>query len=705
MVFQQIRDYYFELQRIIPTEWKHFQRVDYHPPESTDSPEAYDLRRLLHTYRSPSNPAATEEYRHNYLQVTKGLSERDILKGEPFEFFEPADLTRFPESRIPAPGILQLPIRMHPDQVITSTDLLPETGFTIHPLIDYLITAKYPEYRSIINRLCRPLGTTDATFNDFNKEQVETPPVPKELNDAIIPLIRIIIGAQPYQPLHYVDVLYAKLPLSTGASYFYRHSYDMRTHAAYSCPKDYSHKPSSKGYFYNAYNEFSRTVVHRIKTYGLPFSPEDLTKTEIDDKLRNFFISHATMLFTRNHISDRDGNLKQRPVYAMDTLFIHLECMITFPLHIHARSMKSCIMYSLETIRGGCRYMDNIASQYNSFLCIDWSSYDQRMPYHIIETFFTLFIPSLIVINHAYQPTVEYPTYPDLSSTDMANRIFNILCFIRLWYFNCVYVTADGYAYIRTLAGVASGMFNTQYLDSYCNLYLLIHALFHFGCTPEEIMEISFFIMGDDNVLLTLWEAKRLYAFMLFLEKHALERFNMVLSTKKSIFTTLRSKIEMLGYTCTYGNATRNSDKLIAQLCFPERGPRDKFMSARAIGIAYASAGNDLKLYNFCRDVYHTFLPYADTSEEVMRGNLARYLPGMFRVLDDPTEFLNVERFPTIDEIRIRYRRWSGPLDPTTRWNIAHFIELPGESLTDIQTLEDYMSANNMQFPDVQRLF
>jgi len=349
--------------------------------------------------------------------------------------------------------------------------------------------------------------------------------------------------------------------------------------------------------------------------------------------------------------------------------------------------------------------MDARARAYTSFLCIDWSSFDQRMPWIIVDTFFTVFLPLLIVISHGYQPTVAYPTYPDLTPDKLFSRIFNIICFLRTWYFNCVFCTADGYAFVRRFAGIASGMLNTQYLDSYCNLFLMIHALIHFGCTDLEILDLVIFVMGDDNVVLSNWEPKRLHTFMLFFEQHALTRFGMVLSSSKSIFTTLRSKIEMLGYTCNNASPVRNIAKLVAQLCYPEHGPKDKYMSSRAIGMAYAAAGQDPTFHQFCHDVYNTFLPYAEPITDLNMPNIMKHLPGIFKMLDDPSEFVNPERFPSMTEVRARYTQWQGELDPHKKWNPAHFTTDPGDVPRDAITMADYMLEKDISFPPITHLF
>jgi hypothetical protein len=706
MVFTTIRNYFNEFKNTKLAESKFFQRFGTTAPQVLHEHLDTDLRRLQASYHDKHHE---KEITANYLdhigQTHEGFEISDRMKGEPFEFYRDCTPDEIPPSRHSAPGIRTLPVRLHTQQVVIATSDVPETGFQLHPLLKYLIISKYPTYMQAVIKYCRPLGTTDATFNDFNREQTEYPSVPIDTTHRIVNLVCRFINATPFLPLHYVDTFFCKMPLSTGTSYFYRHSYDQRTHAAFSHPEEYQSKQTSKGYFYNSFTEWARTIVHRIKEFQLPFSPENLSPLETTLRLRRFFIEHCTLLFTRNHISDRDGTLKQRPVYAMDTLFLHLEAMVTFPLHILARSTKSSLMYSLETIRGGCSYMDVRARAFTSYLCIDWSSFDQRMPWIIVDTFFTVFLPALLVINHGYQPTAEYPIYPDLTADKLFSRLYNIICFLRTWYFNCVFATADGYAYVRLFAGIASGMLNTQYLDSYCNLFLIIHALIHFGCSDQEILELVIFVMGDDNVVLSIWTPDRLHSFMLFFEQHALSRFGMVLSTKKSIFTTLRTKIEMLGYRCNGGNPRRPLDKLIAQLCYPEHGPVDKYMSSRAVGMAWAAAGQDADFHSFCYDVYRTFEPYHDVNYKQDISKILKHLPGVFKMLDNPEEFVNVERFPSIMEVRNRYEHWQGELDPFKKWSPSHFMTPPGIVPPDSVTMTEYMLEHSLVFPDVERLF
>jgi hypothetical protein len=657
---------------------------------------------LKHARTDDPESQHTPESLAHYKDVLQGYAKRDFFSNAAFEFFkplEPSEQHGFPNRRKPSPGIISLPFRFHKTLSPQATTEL-DSHF-LDDRMSNIIYSCFPQYAIHVYELCRPSETQDSTFNDFNKEQKEYPPIPTDLSFRIIHLIIILLNALPFRPLHYVDTFFTGLPLSTGVSYFYRHSYDVRTHAHFNHPTEYATKTTSKGYFLNTFAQYARTIIHRIKETSYPFDIKSLSISERKSRLRTFFMEHATNLFTRSQISKRLGPYKLRPVYAMDTLFLTLETMITYPLHVLARSTKSCILYSYETIRGGCSRLDALAQRYTSFLCIDWSSFDQRVPFIIIDLFFTTFLPLLLIISHGYQPTPDYPIYPDLTTPDMFHRLFNIIQFLRTWYFNCVFVTHDGFAYVRTLAGIASGMLNTQYLDSFCNLFLMIHALIHFGCTDLEILEIMFFVLGDDNVLFTTWSYPRLNAFLTFLETHSLDRFGMILSPTKSLITPLRSRIEILGYQCNLGTPRRPIDKLTAQLVYPEHGFKPEYMSDRAIGIAYASAGCDSTFYAFCKSVHSAYLPDRRIQP---KSQLARYAPGYLKLLDIE-DLPSFDFFPTLSEIQSRYSNWKGQLPQDRKWSPAHFLNEPNTPLTGVTTMYEYMTAHNITFPKVDRLF
>ena len=727
MPFNAVRNYFAERLIRLKREWMTFQSSDRDPNLTLDISQDSDYRRYYASARyNPDNEAKHLALNKEYSTLVEAFRDNNDRKHQPYELHQPIppDAAPIPEHRRPIDGIKLVPLMYHYGHVIHdplpqlqfdlseySTDSVepidnvdPEYGYPISFKIYNLICSRYPCYTSVINDYCRPLGTVDATFLDFNKEQVPSAPINPTRQENVLHHIFKFLDAKPYQPIHFVDTQYCKTPLVTGTGYHNRYSFKQRAHAKYSHPEEYALMTTSKGYFYNATYENARTLVHFIKQFGLPFKLEfdltegDLTDEQVQtyiDKSNDFFNDYPTLLFTRNHISKRDGPLKVRPVYAVDDLFIIIELMLTFPLTVQARKPSCCIMYGLETIRGSNHYIDYVARSYSTFFSLDWSSYDQRLPRVITDVYYSDFLRRLIVINHGYQPTYEYPTYPDLDEHKLYERMNNLLYFLHSWYNNMTFVLPDGYAYRRTYCGVPSGLYNTQYLDSFGNLFLIIDAMIEFGFTSYEIDDFILLVLGDDNTGMTIIPIDRISKFIEFLEKYALERYNMVLSSTKSVLTSLRSKIETLGYQCNYGNPKRDIFKLVAQLCFPENGLKPHTMAARAVGIAYAAAGQDTMFHSFCQDVYNIYrLDYKPDA----RANLY-FQRQVLQNLEDGMPDLTtpiVPPFPSLYEVREMYSSYKGPLSFAPKWNESHFIHDPDVTPPNPKTMRDYEIENNI---------
>lgn len=694
MTFQAVRNYFAEAARRLTTEWKFFQQAeqeDLPPPTSLDT----DFLRIYNAVRNKkleqANARAAEvEYQRIQNEINNPENK------DAFQFYKdiPPPL---PDDRIPAPGIQFVPRTFHKGRQIFATNELPETGFNVDPPLENLVRDQFPQYLFVIQKFARPLGSTAATFKDFNREQVPSSPLEPSLCARILKHVTRMLAAKPFLPLHFVDTNFAGLPLSTGTGYHNRYSSKIKAHAKVSAPPEYQQKPTSKGYFYNAFNEFARDIIHQMKSTATPFVPSD--DPERNASLWNNFVDrYPTLLFTRSQISKRTGPLKTRPVYAVDDLFLKIEIMLTFPLHIQARSMRSSIMYGLETLRGGNVYLDRIAQNFSSFFTIDWSNFDQRVPRIITDIFFTQFLPALIIISHGYQPTREYPVYPDLTPEKMFTRMDNLLFVLHYWFNNMTFLSQDGFAYRRLHAGIPSGLLNTQYLDSFVNLFVLIDGLIAFGATDDDIIAFAVFVMGDDNTCFTHWPLWRLDLFLSFFEHHALSRWNMVLSKTKSVLTDRRNEIESLSYQCNFGAPLRPLDKLAAQLLYPERSLKRHFMSMRAVGIAYAAAGMSLDFHRLCKSVYDLYLPYFKehtfTIEDIEKFK-RRHAYQIF-ASDEELSDIDITIFPTIEEVRHLPSYWHGPLPTSPKWNEAHFVS----SVYDIPephiTLLDYRKNNNI---------
>jgi hypothetical protein len=727
MSFNPLRNYLAERIARIRNEWKIFQSSNEDPTAALELNQDSDTSR---TYLAAKHEYIelfdTKRLNAEFSALQETFIASNSLLFQPFELHKPlATDVPLPEQRTPAPGLLAVPAFFHSTRVIHADPLTTRTVQQTDPLdvnesyipgdIDYgqpidqslidLINSQFPEYRQIVSQYCRPAGTTDATFRDFNKPQVDSKPIDPERKLHVLNHIFHFLDATPYLPIHFVDTQFAKLPMSTGTGYFNRFSYRQRAHAKYSHPPEYAERPTSKGYFLNATLDYARTVIHKIKTSGLPFDysfPDDATEltpdiiSDISDKLNAFFNDHPTLLFTRNHISDRDKTLKVRPVYAVDEIFLLLEIILFFPLTVQARKSSCCIMYGLETMRGSNHHLDQLAQAFSTFFTIDWSGYDQSLPRVITDIFFTDFIRRLIVVSHGYAATYEYPVYPDLTTDKMYTRMDNLLHFLHLMYNNMTFLSADGYAYRRLYAGVPSGLYLTQYLDSFGNLFLLIDGMIEFGFTDKEIRAIMLFVLGDDNSGFTNWPLERLHSFLSFLETYAKSRYNMTLSKTKSVVTSMRSKIETLSYQCNYGSPRRPIDKMVAQLCYPEHGFKPQYMSSRAVGLAYASAGQSRTFHNFCYQVYKLFLPQAAIGPSDLEI-IKRWLPGPFYATIDATDAeIALLRFPTLEEVLKQFDHYHGPLKYPPKWNIAHFINDPDYLPPDAITMHEYEIINSI---------
>lgn len=495
---------------------------------------------------------------------------------------------------------------------------------------------------------------------------------------------------------------------------------------------------TSKAWFINTHLYFDRTVVHNIKTYGYPFVPTSIGSNL--SRLFNWFLKLPTMMYTRSHISLKTL-LKVRPVYNVPMLFLRIETMLTYPLHCIAMEGYSAILYGYETIRGGLYQMNQLAYHYTSYMMIDWSSFDQSVPYTVIMTFFTVYLPSLIVVNHYYAEIHKYPeathhasyttkaeayhakglftqyTINELTTLIFATKISNTLNFLWTWYQNMVIISPDGFAYVRRNAGVLSGFLNTQYLDSYANLFVMIYSMLTYGFSPLQIETMLFFILGDDNICFSNIDYLIMENFFLFLPGFAATQFGMTLSVKKSILTRLRNKIEVLGYRNSDGLPRRNVEKLIAQLAFPERHTNDLINMHRAIGYAWSSAGQCPRFHDLCRQV---FLYYRNKTIEMRSTNPELYeslnyeklsaiyseinelesaeptsrvkftLPGPFQALLSLGEKIpDINHFPDLYTVIHEFESWKGFLGCSKKWDNSYFSNPPEFTSIDIVTLQD----------------
>jgi hypothetical protein len=510
----------------------------------------------------------------------------------------------------------------------------------------------------------------------------------------IMTLIRHHFNVKPYRPLHFADALAAETPLSTSASYYSKFDPRTRVLARYSAPSRYRDMPTSKGYNINVMlNEF-RLEFHHIKYDGIPFPNDDPNIVQASTRAEEYFAKHPSQLFIRTQISKRDPSQpkKIRPVYSVDDRFLHIEKTLTTPMLQQLRNPQCCVAHGLETFRGSMTLLDRIAIHFTSYISLDWSQFDQRLPYYVIVAYYLDFLASLIIVSHGYMPTRSYPdTTSDIHS--FAKRQFNVLLFLLTWYLSMTFLTFDGFAFIRNLGGVPSGLLNTQSLDSFGNMYIILDCLLEFGFSESECTQMLFSVLGDDNLIYLKANLERVTKFMTFLEVYSKTRHGMVLSILKSMYSNLRSKITFLSYENTYGYATRPIGKLVAQLAFPERpipSHREWIHAARALGLAYASCGQDPVFHLLCKMVYDSFRPQDSVpTHHVMKV----FKKWKYQLSDFDIESVTYSfpEFPTCPEIRHATYGYQGPFNETDKWNFNVFTVPPSDNLQEFTTLKDYI--------------
>jgi hypothetical protein len=662
-----------------------------------------------------------------YDSQVEGIEEHRAHIEQPLQLYSPHDYRDTPDLRIPKPGLALLEARyfrnspgigptelpehlLHNDPSAAEEPLnrKPETysvdldlsGFPPHPEITRLIQQWTPHFLPYLSQFCRPYSYGPQAFYDFNRTTETFPPPTTDRENDILYIISKIFNCRPYQPLHFADTLAAKFPLSTSASYHEKKSPRYSVLSRYNSPSLYASKPSKKGHHINTTLIYARQALHQIKESGTPFG-DNLSDALIPDSaenehLQSFIKAHPTELFIRSQISKSDPNepKKIRPVYAAPLTFLLIEIMLTYCFIVQLRNSDCAVMHGLETFRGAMFHIDRVALNFINYISLDWSQYDQRLPFYVIVAYFTRWLPSLIIINKGYAGTHTYPDTRFSDPSKFAIRIFHLLQFALLWYINMVFISYDGYAYVRLNAGVPSGIYNTQPLDSFGNMYIIADCLLEFGFTIPECLDMIFFILGDDNVFFTNQKFNRICDFMQFLNEYAKSRHGMIVSVLKSVFTQIRTKIEVLGYTNNYGMPTRPLGKLVAQLAFPEREVKHEWQhAARALGLAQANVGQDHSFHMLCYFVYKRFKPAEPIPTAQLKQSL-KYTVVEHLGLDTESEFVSFPPFPEFEEIRSSVSYYHGSFHETDKWNWNIFTNPPSTNASDVITLSQWLQEH-----------
>lgn len=512
-----------------------------------------------------------------------------------------------PQKRIPASGItLHAKIRYRHRTGAEHLESQDPTGPEPMRGVSFVIEQWFPDFVHVLYDWCRPTANFDAIFENFNQEVKPREPVSQTRKNMITSLIDHSFRTDPYPPVHFADLRFYAWPRTTRADYHTINSPHLRdqANAAVDLEDDfqhtvsltpegepvysrsdnpnpvrtewiYRHRPVSKGFFFNAMLSASRTIHHYVKRYALPFQPRADKEWNVAN-LYKWFIVRPTEMLVRSQIFKVDS-LKVRPAYNVPFTFLSIEASLSLGAVTQCRMPYNCMLWGKETIRSGLRFFDKLVvdEKFTSFLMLDWSRYDQLIPFVIVMNMFE-WPKTKIVVSQGYAETFNYrlatyrqemasdsftneslfgvhrttifgspqPLTPTVFHEDpehyttlckektgcephfhvMAYYLHNTSRFLTTWYEQTFYATPDGYCYQRMYAGVPLGLFLTQFLDSFANLFLVFDGMLSYGFSPELIKRFAFFVQGDDNVIFTHLELQELIEFLDWFSAYALRR-------------------------------------------------------------------------------------------------------------------------------------------------------------------------------------
>lgn len=171
----------------------------------------------------------------------------------------------------------------------------------------------------------------------------------------------------------------------------------------------------------------------------------------------------------------------------------------------------------------------------------------------------------------------------------------------------------------------------------------------------------------------------------------------MIVSVKKTIVTSLRHKIEILGYRNDFGFPSRDADKVIATLAFPARHVSSPLiMMMRCIGLAVSLAGSHLRAHQCIAHCYAYYRLKSDLTDEELSlihptPEASGPVEGLFRMDPEILRQFTLDQFPSIYEIREMYSRpHKDDNNFHPMWNRDYFLNDPTVLSQEQMTLSQY---------------
>nr|QLC36812.1 RNA-dependent RNA polymerase [Sarcosphaera coronaria partitivirus] len=496
----------------------------------------------------------------------------------------------------------------------------------------------------------------------------------------------------PLRPIHFADLRHYPLVLSTNAGAPFASSKKWQdyvkakwNHFKNGIPfKDLTHRDlfaeahqgqslnptmvdarMTKRNLYNEMFFLNRTIIHKIKD-GIHY----------DNKGRDFRYWHTA--FARQHIVKAEDPDKVRLVFGAPSTGLFAELMFVWPIQTWLLSLgeKSPMLWGFETITGGWyrlrNYFSRTSPRHELVGTLDFSKFDKYARHDVIKDIHRRIMRPMFTFDEGYHPTYDYPISKEEGYDPQ--RIENLWNWMTDEIRTTPLMLPNGDLLRFNHAGIFSGYFQTQLLDSIYNLIMIFTILSACGFSPKKV---TIKVQGDDSIFMLLCCFILVSHWLMSMMVHyAKYYFGAIISDKKSEIRSSLEHAEVLKYRNSNGLPYRDSIALLAQLRHPERGYSYEQLLARSIGIAYANCGHDPRVFQICEDI-HRFLKTAYPDLKPNRSGL----PGSIRYMSEYIDHkITIDEFPTMLDTCIHLLDKRDPQPSERYWPRSHFIGIPGRS-------------------------
>jgi hypothetical protein len=561
----------------------------------------------------------------------------------------------------------------------------------------------YPdEIDKIENKLRRSEMTEQAILDDFFANDVEKHEVPMDTHFeyGLSAMLDAFRPPQKCLPAHIFDVQHhypykwqvnAEVPFSTD-SYFlkslptfgqiFKRLHDVYSHISIDWHRRYGSRittlmnekiPAKFGPLKETVFSWTHRWHHVIKSNFL-----DLAGLEKDYYFDSRYI-FPMLLHTKTAIVKKDDPNKMRTIWGCSKPWVIGDTQFywEYTAWIKLNPGHTPMLWGYETITGGwLRLNAALFSRFavHSFLTLDWKRFDKRAYFSVIKRIM-LGVRQYLDFSNGYLPTKDYPDTDKTWNHEKAIRLERLWLWTLENLFNAPIVLPDGSMYVRHFAGIPSGLFITQLLDSWYNYTMLATILSVLGFDPRACI---IKVQGDDSIvrLNVLIPPEDHDSFLLKMQELADYYFKAVISIEKSEVRNALNGCEVLSYRHKNGLPYRDEIAMLAQFYHTKaRNPNPSITMAQAVGFAYASCGNNERVLLVLQDVYEY---YAAQGYEPNRAGVSLVF-GNSPDLEIP--YLDLSHFPDKSEIK-RFLLSGVYHNEETRkktWPLGHFLFPPCE--------------------------